>query len=272
MSALGQKWTSPSEKPVGSSPKRLRLDKLCITVIRGRQRLVLACFLTPGQQPGDKGAFRRSRTGNQALIHRNVIQIAESILQSFQRRHEFLLPSHGFFVSKQSTEKLGRVAQVERADEGNETETMEVEGVCRVVSGLIRATETKNIGCDNAAARREKVWNHTPIEVSPGRLAVQAEKYRRRCWSLVEIGHRQTAEARQIIDAVRAPGTAGQIGKTFLRGSQDLGHSFTRSDALGIAFFPVASCVGDQIRIRHQPQEVKGALGVPLNLLITAAR
>src|SRR5262245_44281954 len=111
MSALGQKWTSPSEKPVGSSPKRLRLDKLCITVIRGRQRLVLACFLTPGQQPGGKGAFRRSRTGNQALIHRNVIQIAESILQSFQRRHEFLLPSHGFFVSKQSTEKLGRVAQ-----------------------------------------------------------------------------------------------------------------------------------------------------------------
>src|SRR5262245_39718185 len=97
--------------PVGSSPRRLGLDELCITVNRVRQRLVLACFLSPGQEPGGKSAFRRSSTGNQALIHRNVIQIAESILQSFQRRHELLLPSPGFLVLKQFTEKLGRVAQ-----------------------------------------------------------------------------------------------------------------------------------------------------------------
>src|SRR5262245_41609603 len=110
MSAKGQKRTS-FEKRIGSSPKRLRLDELCITVKRVRQRLVLACFLSPGQQPGRKSAFRRSSIGNQALIHRNVIQIAQPILQSFKRRHKFLLLSHGFLVLKQSTEKLGRVAQ-----------------------------------------------------------------------------------------------------------------------------------------------------------------
>src|SRR5262249_39694782 len=104
--------------------------------------------------------------------------------------------------------------------------TMEVEGVYRVVGGLIRATETKKVGRDDTAARREKMRNHPPIKVAPGRLAVQAEKYRRRCWSLVEIGHRQTGEAHQMIDAVRAPRKAGQIGKAFLRGSQDLVHFY----------------------------------------------
>src|SRR5262245_53539324 len=91
--------------------KRLGLDELCITVNRVRQRLALSCFLTPGQQAGGKSAFRRNSARNQALVHRNVIQIAESILQSSKRRHEFLLPFYGFFVLKQSTEKLGRVAQ-----------------------------------------------------------------------------------------------------------------------------------------------------------------
>src|SRR5262245_9689559 len=90
MSAYGQKRTS-FEKRVGSSPKRLRIDELCITVNRVRQGLALACFLTPGQQPSGKGAFRRSNISNQTLIHRYVIQITEAILQSFKRWHEFLL-------------------------------------------------------------------------------------------------------------------------------------------------------------------------------------
>ena len=87
------------------------------------------------------------------------------------------------------------MSEIERADEGEQAVAMEVERIDRIVGRLVGAAETEKVGRDDAAAGRQKMRDHAPVEIAPGRLAVQAKKDRRICRALVEIGHRQAGKA-----------------------------------------------------------------------------
>ena len=68
------------------------------------------------------------------------------------------------------------VVQIERADKGEQAVAVEIERVDALVRRLVRASETEKVRRHHAAARREEMRDHPPIEIAPGRLAVQAQE------------------------------------------------------------------------------------------------
>jgi hypothetical protein len=77
-------------------PEWLDLDERCIALRRGRHSGVEVCVLPPSQQSGGEGAFGiralppEARCRDEVLVHRDVVEVAERILQMLKRRHEFL--------------------------------------------------------------------------------------------------------------------------------------------------------------------------------------
>ena len=74
----------------------LSSDEGCIALRRGRHSGVKACVLPPGQQSGGEGAFGiralmlETRCRDEVLVHHDVVEVVEPILQMLERRHEFL--------------------------------------------------------------------------------------------------------------------------------------------------------------------------------------
>src|SRR5258708_39934111 len=61
-------------------------------------------------------------------------------------------------------------------DKVQQEAAMEVEGVERLIFRLVRAPEADEVGRHDARAACDEPRNHPPVEIAPGRLAVQAEK------------------------------------------------------------------------------------------------
>src|SRR5204863_67800 len=61
-------------------------------------------------------------------------------------------------------------------DEIQQEPAMEVECIERFVLRLVGAPEADQVRCHHPCAARDEVRNHLPVEIAPGRLAVQAEE------------------------------------------------------------------------------------------------
>ena len=79
----------------GVIPEGLDLGERCIAHRRGRHSGIQACLFPPGQQSGGEGTVGirtltpEARCGDQILIHHDVIEVAEPILQMLECRYEF---------------------------------------------------------------------------------------------------------------------------------------------------------------------------------------
>ena len=87
---------------------------------------------------------------------------------------------------------------------------MEIEVVERFVLGLVGAAEADEVGCDDARAARQENRDHAPVQVRPGRLAVQAQE-RALALAFVDVVHApvaplqvtgKEAEAGQLVEAL----------------------------------------------------------------------
>ena len=68
------------------------------------------------------------------------------------------------------------VRQVEPLDEGEQHAPVEMEAVGLVVVRLVGTAEAGEIGRHHAPTGRREDRDHAPVEIGPGRLAVQAQE------------------------------------------------------------------------------------------------
>jgi hypothetical protein len=95
---------------------------------------------------------------------------------------------------------------------------MEVEGASGLVARLVGAAETREVRRQDAMAGVDENRDHAPIEVAPGRLAVQAEESLGRiARACIDVVQRQPVRPLEI---ARCVGPIGQVGEFVLRGAQ----------------------------------------------------
>ncbi|MNV23761.1 hypothetical protein D3C71_1147950 [compost metagenome] len=91
---------------------------------------------------------------------------------------------------------------------------MPVELVHALFLGLVAFAKTDQVGRHHAVACSQKGGQHAPVQVAPGRVAVQAQPGARGIpGPLVEGVQTQARQAGQVADVVRRPGVAGHVGK-----------------------------------------------------------
>ena len=165
--------------------------------------------------PVEKSLGQRHLAGRQRRVHDD--QAAETLGRF-----------HGQCQAEEAAPILNHqrhVFQIEGAHECEQAVAMEIERVQRVVLRLVRAPEAEEVRRDHAASRRQKVGDHAPIEIAPGRLPVQAQKDWCCLRAFVEMRHREAGIAWQVASALRTKGKARQAVETFRRRSQDdVGH------------------------------------------------
>src|SRR5579862_9709767 len=158
--------------------------------------------------PSEKALAQRHVTGTQHGIHH-------------QQSLEPIRRIHWNCKSDQSPPILTHqhdAAEVEGLEQGNDGGSMEIEGVDVLVHRLVGTTKAEEIRSDDAVPRSEKRWDHLSVEVSPGRLTMQAKRYRRGLRSFVEIVHSQRTD----ISVMRLEGVVWQSGKSLVLGSKRL--------------------------------------------------
>jgi hypothetical protein len=91
---------------------------------------------------------------------------------------------------------------------------------------LVRAPEAEEIRRHHAAARPREDRDHLPVEVCPGRLAVETEEEILGVGRpFVDIVEPQTLESPKVLEVAGLEGEVGKNGEALLRGAQsfDLG-------------------------------------------------
>ena len=89
---------------------------------------------------------------------------------------------------------------------------MEIEGVDGLVGGLVRAPEAQEIRRDHPVAGGHEGGDHAPVEIAPGRLAVQAEpRFGRIARPGVDVLDDQPVGAAETSRGIRKVGQSGQM-------------------------------------------------------------
>src|SRR5205085_3519287 len=110
----------------------------------------------------------------------------------------------------------GDVPQLEARDEVEQEPPMEIERVEPFILRLVRAPEADKVGRDDAPASGDEARKHLPVEIAPGRLAMQAEK-RASAAPLVEVMHAVAAP----LNVMRRVAKTGQIGEALIGGAHE---------------------------------------------------
>ncbi len=104
------------------------------------------------------------------------------------------------------------VPEVERRDQAEQRVAMEVEGVDRLVRGLVGAAEAREVGRHDPVSGSGEDRDHAPVEVAPGRLAMQAEEGLARRAAPRRHGARRSPSGRSKL--ARRIGPIGQVGES----------------------------------------------------------
>src|SRR5262245_22622935 len=110
-----------------SAPDRLDLGENRVRVAGACQDRIKARVLTTGQQPGREGALRSAAAASalpaaigdgrdSVLVHRDVVEIAQAILHSFERGEELRAPPRRLLAGEEVAEELRCVAHLLRLD------------------------------------------------------------------------------------------------------------------------------------------------------------
>jgi hypothetical protein len=114
------------------------------------------------------------------------------------------------------------VAQIQRLDQLQQGVAVEVERIRRLVDRLVGAAKPQEIRRNHPAGGGEG-GDHAPVEVAPGRLAVQAEPdLAGTAAAGLDVVQAQAVGAREIARLVRP---AGQAGEALLRRAPRRGHA-----------------------------------------------
>src|SRR5262249_28581234 len=115
----------PAAAPLAKSrPERLRLGKGPVGALRVLEHVSDARFLPAGKATGGEGLLRADRPRfsasglgmddafGQPRMHRDIVQVAESILEFLQSGDERLPPPRGFLVGERASEEFRGVAEL----------------------------------------------------------------------------------------------------------------------------------------------------------------
>ena len=106
------------------------------------------------------------------------------------------------------------VVQVEPLHQFQQHVAMPGEAVGRVLLGFVALAETDQVGRHDTVPGCQEYRDHLAVEVTPGRIAVQAQPRQRRISrAFVEVMHAQAAERRQVAQVMRLPRVTGQVGE-----------------------------------------------------------
>ena len=112
----------------------------------------------------------------------------------------------------------GDAAQVERFDQARQPGDVLRVRVRARIRRLVRAPEADQVGHDHAEAGRLQRADHLPVQVAPGRLAVEQEqRLARAARSGVDVGHAQPGLE---LEVARGPGIVRDAREAGLRRSQ----------------------------------------------------
>ena len=113
------------------------------------------------------------------------------------------------------------VVQVQPLHQLQQHLAVPVKAVGTFLLGLVALAKADQVGGNDAVAGLHKDRQHVPVQVAPGRVAVQAQPGDGRiARAFVEVVQAPTRQRGQVAHVVRCPGVAGQAGKARLGRAQ----------------------------------------------------